>query len=316
VFSNDVLIPILAAAGLPIPWSVFWPYFSGISLLLVGLLLALRAGWGKVQGLDWAVSLAPVLLGASVAVFGTEHFLFPTTMARMVPRYFPWHLFWVYFTGTCLIAAGLSLAGRKHSGLAAGLLGLMLLSFVLLIWVPNNLAAPGNRFGLAVILRDFSFSCGCFALAVQQGAPLLARHSSWVVPPARAGIGMSLLFFGVEHFVFPGFVPVIPLSQPMPAWMPAQAAITYGTGAALLIAGVLLLLDLRARLVASLLGALILGVVVVFYGPLLVAVPSVEVGLNYFMDALMFAGAVLALAGALPKEEEIPGRLTRSLSTG
>lgn len=288
-----------------IPSSVFWPYVSGFSLLLVGLLLVFRAGSGKVRGLEWAVSLAPVFVGAPVAAFGTEHFVFPNAVATMVPRYLPWHLFWTYFTGTCLIAAALSLVGRKHSGLAASLLGLMLFSFVMLIWVPNNLRVPGNRFGLAVILRDFSFSCGCFALALRERAPLLDRHRSQVVPAIRAGIGMALLFFGVEHFLFPGFVPVIPLSQPMPAWMPAPAVIAYGTGVALLICGASLLLDLRARLLASLLGAFILSIVAFVYVPLLVTDPSVEVGLNYFMDTLMFAGTVLALAGTLPKEDVV-----------
>jgi uncharacterized membrane protein len=304
---NDAcLTPLLAAAVLPVPSSVFWPYFAGTSLLLVGLLLTLRNGWGKIHGLEWAVSLAPVLVGAPMAVFGTEHFVFTSTIITMVPRFFPWHLFWAYFTGTCLIAAGLSLVGRRCSGLAAFLLGVMLFSFVMLIWVPNNLAAPGNRFGLAVILRDFSFSCGCFALAVGLGFPLLARHSSWVVPAIRAGIAMALLFFGVEHFIFPGFVPVIPLVHPMPAWIPAPAVLAYGTGLALVVGGVSLLLDLRARLVASLLGAFVLVIVVAVYVPLLVAEPSVAVGLNYFMDTLLYAGILLALASALPKGDVAP----------
>jgi putative oxidoreductase len=314
---NDAcLTPILATAALPIPWSVFWPYFSGITLLLVGLFLNLRAGRGKVRGLEWAVSLAPVLVGAPIGVFGTEHFVFTSTMIEMVPSFLPWHLFWIYFTGTCLIAAALSLVARRHSGLAASLLGLMLFCFVALIWVPNNLAEPGNRFGLAVILRDFSFSCGCFALALREGAPLLTRHSSSVIPALRAGIGMPLLFFGAEHFLYPGFVPVIPLSKPMPAWMPAHAVIAYGTGVALLICGASLLLNLRPRLIGSLLGVFVLGIVMVVYLPLLVAEPSVEVGVNYFMDTLMYAGVLLALAGALPKADGVAGTALDAVPAG
>jgi hypothetical protein len=56
---------------------------------------------------------------------------------------------------------------------------------------------------------------------------------------------------------------------------------------------------------ASLLGALVLGIVVCVYLPLLVAMPSVEVGLNYFMDTLTYAGTLLALAGALPKGDVV-----------
>lgn len=113
-------------------------------------------------------------------------------------------------------------------------------------------------------------------------------------------------------------MPVIPLSQPLPAWMPAHAVIAYGTGIAFLIGGAALVLDRRARLMASLLGALVLGIVVGFYLPLLVAEPSVEVGLNYFMDTLTYAGTLLALAGALPKGYLVAGtaRAAAGLSSG
>ena len=58
---------------------------------------------------------------------------------------------------------------------------------------------------------------------------------------------------------------------------------------------------------ATYLGAWIVLLVVVIYGPILVAStrdPGTAVrveGLNYFTDTLLFAGAILGLAGATPR---------------
>jgi hypothetical protein len=59
--------------------------------------------------------------------------------------------------------------------------------------------------------------------------------------------------------------------------------------------------DRKARSSAAVLGTAINFVVLVVYVPLLVAQPSVAVGLNYFADTLAFGGTVLLLAGALDR---------------
>jgi hypothetical protein len=60
---------------------------------------------------------------------------------------------------------------------------------------------------------------------------------------------------------------------------------------------------------ATYLGTWIVLMVVVVYGPVLIASladPSIDVkveGLNYFFDTLLFAGAILALASATPRTD-------------
>ncbi|MGB6900972.1 MAG: hypothetical protein WBE12_20415, partial [Candidatus Acidiferrum sp.] len=72
----------------------------------------------------------------------------------------------------------------------------------------------------------------------------------------------------------------------------------------LLGAGVSILIRKNARLAAAILGGIIFLVVLFVYLPMVIAAPS-DIGgaLNYFADTLMYSGAVLLLAGALPKEE-------------
>jgi hypothetical protein len=117
----------------------------------------------------------------------------------------------------------------------------------------------------------------------------------------RFGIAIPALVFGLEHFLHPTFVPVVPLRLPMPTWIPGRVSIGYLTGAVLLASGATLILNWQARASAAALGIFAAVVVLAVYGPLLVAEPSVTVGLNFFADTLAYSGAVLVLASALPK---------------
>ena len=88
----------------------------------------------------------------------------------------------------------------------------------------------------------------------------------------------------------------------MPTWIPSRVLIDYVTGAALLVVGGSVLLNRKTRTVATCVGAWILLMVLVIYGPVLIGALSqpgvgVEVeGIDYFADTLLFAGAILALA--------------------
>ena len=127
----------------------------------------------------------------------------------------------------------------------------------------------------------------------------------------RVTIAIAAIFFGVQHFLHPLGLPGVPLEKQMPPWIPARAFIDYVTGAFLVAAGVCFLLARKTRVAAAYLGAWIVLLVVVIYGPVLIgalADPSTGVqveGLNYFADTLLFGGAILSLAGAGRKQPEV-----------
>lgn len=291
--------PILAEAVSSISWGVFWPYFSGCTLLMVGVTVALRTG-ARFRGLDAVIALGPVFLAFGMGVFGTEHFVFPDSMTALVPKWLPAPVFWSYFAGTALIAGALSVVAGKFSGLAAALLGLEMFSFVLFIHLPNFVRLPGNRFAMAVFLRETSFCGGCLALAVAEGFRPFVARSRGVLRLATVFVGVPAFVFGIEHLLHPTFAPVVPLQQAMPAWIPARTAIGLLTGVMLIAAGANLALGWRAKTWATWLGTWAVAMVVLVYGPMLVAEPGIKLGLNYVADTLLFAGAVLCLARALP----------------
>jgi uncharacterized membrane protein len=120
----------------------------------------------------------------------------------------------------------------------------------------------------------------------------------------RILIAIAAILFGIEHFLHPLGLPGVPLVKQMPTWIPGRVLIDYVTGAALLVVGGSILLNRRTRTAATWVGGWILLLVLVIYGPVLIAALSdpgtaVKVeGINYFADTLLFAGAILALANA------------------
>ncbi|MFZ0745360.1 MAG: hypothetical protein WAM85_13195 [Terracidiphilus sp.] len=290
-------------ASIAIPPIVVGTYSAGSAILLIGLILAFRRDIPRAHGLDKIICLGPVLFAAPMAVFGAEHLTATREIAAMVPQWIPGHMFWAVFVGLALLAAALSIAVGRVAGLASALLGFMLLCFVLLIDVPGLAATPGDRFAQTLTLRELSFSACAFALASTFANDRLRLVAERAATAARYLVGVAVIFYGVEHFLHPQFVPVIPLELHMPAWIPFHLLWAYGVGAALVAAGLAMLANWRARVATTILGIVVCAVVAFVYLPILAAHPGdVSVGMNYFADTLCFGGALLALAGSIPPE--------------
>jgi uncharacterized membrane protein len=297
---EPTLIPtnVLLLTPALIPWGVLLPYLTGTVILLIGLYAA-RKEFASRQGLDKIVTLGPVFLAVPIAVFGTEHFTATKILAGMVPHWIPGHLFWALFVGACLISAALSIAVRKYTGIAAALLGLTILLFVLLIHIPGVANAPSSRLLWVVALRDLAFSGGALSVAATQKKPWTPQVRQGLILLARLFIGVPITFLGVQQFLHPELAPGVPLPKLTPLWVPGHALWGYPIGLVFVIAGLCLITNKKARLATTWLGLLILLLVLAVYLPIVVANPSdIANGLNYLADTLLLGGAVLAFAEA------------------
>jgi len=305
---NIPCLPILLIVTVlsMIPAGVFGPYAAGAALLAIGL-VAIRKEAAKARGLDKVVVLGRLCYAVPLAVFAAEHFTATKFIATAVPSWMPAHVFWVYFVGTALMAAALSITVGPQSRLAATLLGIMFFHFVLLIHLPNVIAKPGDRIAWAVALRDLSFSGGAWAFAGAQTEKWRERGSNWITTIGRFFVGTPAIFFGVEHFLHPDHAPGVPLPKVTPTWIPGRLILAYVAGTVLIIAGGAIVANRMSRLAATLLGIMILVVVLVVYLPITIGIPSdIGNGLNYFADTLMFGGTALMLAtGMAPREKPL-----------
>ncbi|MGA2855228.1 MAG: hypothetical protein ABSE40_00075 [Candidatus Sulfotelmatobacter sp.] len=301
--------PTILAAFFEISRTVVSTCSAGVVLLLIGLLATTR-DFTEARGLDKIVALANLCFAMPLAVFGAEHFAAAKGIMQLVPKFMPWPLFWTYFVGSALLAASLSIATRIQVRWSGLLFGIMMFLFVAMMDFRGALAHPRDRFVWTYVLREMSFGGGGWILAGDAlREPGRGQGGSKLITVGRVLIGIAAVFYGVEHFLHPLNVPGVPLEKFMPTWIPARVLISYLTGAILLIAGLCILLAKKTRTAATYLGAWIFLLVLVVYGPILIASlldPSTDVkvdGINYFFDTLLFAGAILALASATPRTE-------------
>jgi|SRR5215471_11143850 len=283
--------------------------FAGIALLVIGVLAAIKE-IAKARSLDKIVALTNLSFAIPLAVFGALHLFGQQFIMPIVPSYMPWRLFWVYFIGCALIAASLSIATRiavRWSGL---LFGIMMFMFVAMIHFPGALRQP-NRIIWTIVFREMSFGGAGWLLAGSAADGWRTEIKSTLLIAGRVFVTMALIVFGIEHFLHPTGLPGVPLEKQMPAWIPGRELIDYMTGAALLVAAGSILLNRKTRTVTTGVGGWILLMVLVIYGPVLIAALSdpgigVEVeGINYFADTLLFAGTVLAVAKSTPRSDVV-----------
>jgi uncharacterized membrane protein len=282
-------------------------------------LWAVKTDIAQARGLDKIVVLSNLCFALPLAVFGAEHLSDAGDIMPLVPSYMPWHLFWTYFVGFALLAASLSIATKIQVRWSGLLFGVMMFLFVAMMDIPGTLADPRNRFSWTLTLREMAFGGGGWLLAGNAlreqggrfmiGGRVFTEIDPILITVGRVLVGIAAIFYGVETFRHPTSCPGIPLEKLMPAWIPGQLLIGYVTGAILVVAGASILLAKKTRIAATYLGTWIVLLVVFIYGPILIASlldPSTAVkveGLNYFFDTLLFAGAILALASAMPRTD-------------
>jgi uncharacterized membrane protein YphA (DoxX/SURF4 family) len=286
-----------------IPSEVIWSYFVGGVVFAIGLaVIFLRGDWQKARGLDKLILLGPAFYAGPLAGFGTEHFTLTQGIASMIPTWIPWHVFWAYFVGGCFIAAALSMVTRIQARLAASLLALTFFSFVMLMDIPSWLENPRDRFALTLALRELSFSGGALALAASLSGQWSERGPRVLGTIARYFVAIPLVFYSLEQFLHGNYVPGIPLNRLTPEWIHGHALWTYLAAVVYAIAGIPLLAGKKTRAAAAWIGLTVLVVELAVYVPIAVVERGSLTGFNYMADTLMFCGAVLLVAGAMPRE--------------
>ena len=287
-----------------IPSEVRWAYLAFTVVFVVGLVTVFARGdWQRARGLDKLILFGPIFYAAPLAAFTTEHFTQTKVIASIVPRWIPWHYFWAYFVGTCFLLAAFSLVTGIRARLSASLVALTMFLFVTLMYIPATLRHPDNRIFLTIALRETSFSGGALALAASLTDAWVSRAGRIMATIARYFVAVAVLFFSYQQFRHGDHVPGVPLEPLTPSYVFGHAIWTYVAAVVYAVAGFMLLIGKKTRAAATWLGLTVLFIELVVYVPIAVVQrASLDLGLNYMADTLMFCGAVLLLAGAMPRE--------------
>ena len=104
--------------------------------------------------------VAQIVFALTMLVFGFFHLSNADAMKAMVPAFVPGGVLWVYVTGIALVLAALAFILNKKVKLAAYLLGVLLLMFVLTIHLPHLL--DGDQNSMSMILKDTGLAAAAF----------------------------------------------------------------------------------------------------------------------------------------------------------
>jgi uncharacterized membrane protein YphA (DoxX/SURF4 family) len=138
---------------------------SGTAFALAAVMPSAGAGASTSVMKVRLILFGRLLFGISMIIFGWQHFMYARFLATLVMAWLPGHLFWIYFTGVSMMAAGLAITLAIQARLAGVMLGIMFLLWVLLLHAPRVFAAIHNQDELTSLFVALAFSGSSFILA-------------------------------------------------------------------------------------------------------------------------------------------------------
>jgi len=113
------------------------------------------------------IPFGTILFALTIIDYGISHFLYAKEVMDYVPSWIPGHLFWMYFCGAALLAAGIAIILKIKTGLAAVLLGTMIFIWFIALHVPRGIASPAADMDgeIASALLALAYSGIAFVIA-------------------------------------------------------------------------------------------------------------------------------------------------------
>jgi uncharacterized membrane protein YphA (DoxX/SURF4 family) len=244
-----------------------------------------------------------ILFAIPIAAFGVQYLIYGRFVGGLppVPPWTPGGAFLAYLTGAALIAAGVSIATNIKARLSATLLGsLFFLSVVFLHGLRASdvlhdgvartrafepLALCGAAWVLAGILTGDKF-----------GRNVWDRAADKLATPGRFLFAISMVIFGIQHFMYAPFIAYL-----IPSWIPGHMFFAYFTGVAFIAAGVSIVIGKYAPLAATLLGIMFLLWAVLLHAPRVAAHLRNGDEWSSAWVALAMCGSSFVIAGAMSK---------------
>lgn len=238
-----------------------------------------------------------LLFAVAIVSIGLGHMVtgnFPVALLPF-PADFPGRAALVLTVGIALIIAGLAIGLLRKARPAALGLGLLFLLFVLYPHVPKLIANMYNGGAWTVLSELVALSGGAFYAAGLLSKPLVATlHSgfNWQ-SVGRVLIAVSLLIFGVQHFIYARYIATL-----IPSWIPAPLFWAYFVGVAFVATAISLLLKRQRSLSGGLLGIMFLLWVMLLHAPRVVLHSELEPEWTSLWIALAMSGIGFMIAGS------------------
>jgi uncharacterized membrane protein len=98
-----------------------------------------------IRFLSKLIPFGTVVFALAIISYGINHFLYAREASEYIPSWIPGHLFWIYFAGVALLAAGIAIFLKIKRRSAAFLLGTMIFIWVIILHIPKALTFPNDK---------------------------------------------------------------------------------------------------------------------------------------------------------------------------
>jgi hypothetical protein len=198
------------------------------------------------------------------------------------PPWAPAHPFWAFFTAIVSIAAAVCIAANIQVRCAAIVLAVTILARALLFYVPKLAANP----------HDPGPWTSGFELLALCGAALVLAGALTSIKLGRVLFAVSLVVFGVQHFLYAHFIATL-----VPSWIVGHLFWAYFVGIAFLAAALSIATQIKIGLAATWLGIMFLLWVLVLHLPRVAAALHNGNEWTSLFVALAMSGGAFMLAG-------------------
>jgi uncharacterized membrane protein YphA (DoxX/SURF4 family) len=203
-----------------------------------------------------------------------------------------------YISGAILILVGACIVFEKKIRTVSLLFGCLLLLIFCFLYIPYQFIEKH--------LQLAEWENAEKELSLAAGAFIIAACFSEKIEPKLMTLG-SILFsipiisFGILHFEFAKEV-----STMVPSWIPYPIFWTYLAGIGLLGSGISIILKIKTRFIAALLGTIIFIWFVILHIPETIASSYADLGgeITSTFSALAYSGMAFLIAGAAKKKVE------------
>jgi uncharacterized membrane protein len=210
----------------------------------------------------------------------------------------------LYISGTMLMLAGACIVFEKKARPVSLLLGSALLLIFCFYYVPYEFIATTNYMHLVEwdnAEKELALSAGAFIIAgcfPRENENSLISFLSKLIPFGTILFSITIISFGIDHFLYAKDV-----ADYIPSWIPNHIFWAYFAGAALFSSGVGILLKIKQRLSATLLGTMVFIWFIILHIPKAVSSPSTDMGgeVTSAFLALAYSGIAFVIAGAAKK---------------
>jgi uncharacterized membrane protein YphA (DoxX/SURF4 family) len=166
----------------------------------------------------------------------------------------------------------------------------------------KELALAGGAFVIAGSFPDSN--------AHVQKKPLFTKLLEKLIPVGGIFISIIMISYGIDHFLYTEGIATM-----VPAWIPNHIFWTYFAGVALIGSGIAIILKIKLKVIATLLGTMILLWFIFLHIPRAIAHPFLDKGneVTSAFSALAFSGIAFVIAGSHKRSIHLRTKTTESI---